>query len=440
MTESVENRIREARLIVAKPEQVFAELSKYGEESKESLFSGDEELERSLAARADPLIDLGLARYAREPEIVAALYRKSRSKANNLLTERYLKGLKLACLSNQNAKRLLSRFATDVLGAEEFARLIAEGEDDEMEALLTNPIVGDDALESLYKGDGLFASLPEERRRRLVLLSQTNPRLTTDDDSEEGPDLGYMSIHSAILTMLETAPATWKWLVTLRQIIDRLDSGNLRSPGEPITNILERWSKVESPENDLHKEGYYTELSMRDEFLCLLAAMYGRNYYYAEDKKFTSAILGKPDSRDLVLRCSYYGKGDLTEKSMQEGMAKDGSAYLLAVLCNESVYYKPALRRLLEDEQLRGDLRYVYRRRCEQIHKRRPSFDPRPLAEWLKEEEAEDRTESEELARLKQLDQRTAELARGLVGLQKTLGWVFWCLIILGGLVLYKLY
>lgn len=47
-TEYTEARIREARLIVARPEQVLVELEKYGDELKKSVFDWDEDLEKSL--------------------------------------------------------------------------------------------------------------------------------------------------------------------------------------------------------------------------------------------------------------------------------------------------------------------------------------------------------------------------------------------------------
>jgi len=55
-------RIREACLIVASPEHVLAELEKYSVEYN-AIFNSDSDLEQSLLARSDPLIDIGLARY-----------------------------------------------------------------------------------------------------------------------------------------------------------------------------------------------------------------------------------------------------------------------------------------------------------------------------------------------------------------------------------------
>jgi hypothetical protein len=144
--------------------------------------------------------------------------------------------------------------------------------------------------------------------------------------------------------------------------------------------------------------------------------------------------VGSPDSPDVVLRCPYYGKAQLTEKEMEDGFARDEDVYLLAVLCNESVYRKSPLRKLLEDEQLRGNLRYVYQRRCEQTHKRWPSFDPRPTSEWLIEDGP---PESKELTMLKQLETTLASVAKAVKSVRT---WIFWGLLVIGALVLYKGY
>ena len=100
------------------------------------------------------------------------------------------------------------------------------------------------------------------------------------------------------------------------------------------------------------EDGHFTALTMRDEFLCLLAAMYGRHYLRDKNDKLTDSILGMPGSPDVVLRCAYYGKAQLTKKKMEDGFARDNDAYLLAVLCNDWMFEHPYLRKLLEDKQI----------------------------------------------------------------------------------------
>ncbi len=376
--------IREARLIVACPEYVMAEIKKYADDlKKEGWLVGDERLEKSLLARNEPLIDLGLALYASEAEVVAVLYKKSHAKPADQIQERYLRGLRIACLSNEVVAaipmRASSEFPKNVLSEKEFERLMTEGENDEIIALLSNSNLADEVLTALYKNEGLFASLSDERRHLLVAGSANNPRLITNEDSELGLDIGHMRIRDAIITMLASAPLTESWLFTLRNLLNHLYLSHLdfHFSDERITSVLERWAKVPVTKDEI-ENCYYTTLSMKDEFRCLVAAICGDH-------------LGSPNAAEVVLRCAYYGKAKLTVKEMEDGFARDQEVYLLAVLCNNSVYKESLLRELLENElRHRGErkMEYVYRRRCEQIHKRqmelspqrRPSFDPRPFS------------------------------------------------------------
>jgi hypothetical protein len=176
-------------------------------------------------------------------------------------------------------------------------------------------------------------------------------------------------------------------------------------------------------------------LSLRDEFRCFVASLYG-TYYDKTGGKYNALNVGSANSPDVTLRCANYGKEKLTVAAMKEGHARDGDVFVFAALCNSSVYYDPSLRRFFEEQLLSGDLRYVYKRRCEHIHKRRPSFNPRPVSEWLIEDQQEkEKPESHEMRFLKQIEASLVELAKKVSFTQT---WVFWGLIILAVLVFYK--
>lgn len=440
-TEYTEARIREARLIVARPEQVLVELEKYNDDMR-SEYGWDKNLEESLLARNEPLIDLGLARYAREEKVVAALYKKSRVTPTDRLQERYLYGLRVACLSNEVATHGFSKFPENILGEEETARLIKENKEGEIAALLSNRKFSH-RIEALYKNEGLFSDLTDERRRRMVATSIDNPRLT-EEDSAYDYDSEYVEIHKAILSMIASAPTTDKWIYTLRALLDKLDPGNLKSPADgPITPILERWAHAPASEKkDASKEGDFTNLSMRDEFRCLVAAMYGHHFLGKDDKLASSNFSLNLEGE--ILRCAYYGQAEFkfTEKDMESGYARDQNVYLLAVLCNDTVYRQPALRNLLE-EQLRDSLSRrgedpcpilwpVYRGRCEQIHKRHPDFDPLPISDPYLEQRI---SESKELTMIKQLEATVASIANSVKSVRTS---IFWGFLVLGALVLLK--
>ena len=85
---------------------------------------------------------------------------------------------------------------------------------------------------------------------------------------------------------------------------------------------------------------------MKDQFRCLIAALYGKTAGYANNK---TVVL----DTDVALRCAFYGNAQLTSKEMHEGRERDPAAFEFAVLFNDHVYLKPKLRKLLEEE-------YVY--------------------------------------------------------------------------------
>jgi hypothetical protein len=87
-------------------------------------------------------------------------------------------------------------------------------------------------------------------------------------------------------------------------------------------------------------EGFLTSLEMKDEFRCLIAALYGKTY--ANNKTVVTA-------RDVALRCAFYGNAELTPREMRKGRGRDGTAFVFAVLFNDHVYLKPKLRKLLEE-------------------------------------------------------------------------------------------
>jgi hypothetical protein len=444
-------RLREARLIATPPEQVFAELERYGEGSKGSWFDSDENLEKVLLARGERLIDLGLARYACDDRVVTALYEKSRCEPADHLEERFLRGLRIACLSNEANRGPAFQFPEHLIGRSELARLVRDAGEDELAVLFSNPRLDDCIIEALYRSEGVFASLPDERRRLLVELSADNPRVTAERGFKGMPDLGYCRFHKAILAMLASVPMTPQWLHALGVLLERMDPGEhgLADPEQPIAPILERWAEAAVPSDE--RRDYYTGLCKTDAFRCLLAALYGMHYpryLHGGEDRFNSRILGSADSPDVVLRCAYYGRAwRPTEQEMRDGFARDKGAYLLAILRNDSVLREPSRRRLLETEQLRGPFADLYTQRCQHIRTRHPEFDPRPVPEsWSNGEGSKseasvalapppDRATDNHVVRLDGLETRVTRIARLA---ESAHVWTWFGILALGALMLIR--
>src|ERR1700730_7996086 len=167
--EKDERRIREARLLVSRPEEVFKELRSYGAQAKANHY-GDEQLEKSLLERGDPLIDLGLACYGSDKGMVGELYKKALIAPNTPADARYRKGLRIACLSNQGL-RFCWHFPREIIGEDETRRVLGEADRDEAEALLCNPEIECELLQALYERTGPFSTIPDDRWLDLVHMS-----------------------------------------------------------------------------------------------------------------------------------------------------------------------------------------------------------------------------------------------------------------------------
>ncbi len=97
----IEKRTRLARLLVAPPPVVYDELKAYSADVQASPYPAIDDLEASLAARNDPLIDLALASYGASRETIGELYRKAKAPAIDEADAKYKQGLRLAVLANE---------------------------------------------------------------------------------------------------------------------------------------------------------------------------------------------------------------------------------------------------------------------------------------------------------------------------------------------------
>jgi hypothetical protein len=213
-----------------------------------------------------------------------------------------------------------------------------------MIALIRNPSIDDGLLEALYQRTEAFTQMPEERWCDLVSLSSENERLVTEKHYHDSPDLGFMGIQRAIFRLLEIAPVTIKWVWVLYRLLDKLAPQEVATP-EKIDHVLARWATLDDRSDGEVIEGHHTGLSIKDEFRCLIAALYGRGFV---NNAFV--VHGSPSAKDVAVRCAYYGRGDITANEMKAGYKRDKEAFVFAVLFNSRIYDNPALRKPLQEE------------------------------------------------------------------------------------------
>ena len=156
----------------------------------------------------------------------------------------------------------------------------------------------------------------------------------------------------------------------------------LRTANSPasIKEVLTRWQSVELLNyKDEPEEGLFTNLTMKEEFRCLIGALYGRGYANGKSIDF-----GSPDSPDVALRCAYYANANLKAKDMKAFYEKDKGVYVFAALYNSAIYTSSSLRKLFEEEHLTSDLARKYRKHAELVKKRFPR-SPTLMGRWLME-------------------------------------------------------
>lgn len=413
-----------ARLKVSPAEFVYQTLKDRGDwidKNRFRLSNGNELLDKTLLDRNDPLVDLALAQFTTNPSIVAGLY--GRSHAGKMGKE-YALGLRVACLSN---KFVGSGFffsdAGEWLGEPGLIKLIRDGDEEEIYALVQNPNAGA-LLASLYGRRNYFSDLPEMQWFALIRESIGNPRINTDYSNEDGPDLVAWDIHKEILNLLRTAPAEDGWVRMLNYLLMGLDPHFVRAPDRDIDDILDRWGNVSIKESFGEQKGedakgYYTDLTEVQEFCCLIAALYGKIF---EDREIR--VLGSTDSADVVRRCAYYGNASLSLEEMRTAIERERRTFCFAAIYND--YILDSRNRAVLESALRSDVRFLYARRCEQIHKRRPHFDPKPVSELgaeLLDDVVEQPTKSGELLAVERLEKRIGDLNDKFSRLQTMASW-----------------
>ena len=385
------------------------------------------EAENALLARKEPLIDLGLAQYGRDDDVLKELYRRSLIGTEDAVLDM---GVRLAALSNRLAP---SRFfeTNPVVDDDELRRLAAEGTEEEIHALLTNPMTRT-YVARLFRRKPPFELLDDARFCALVNAAIRNPRLTYDDSTEHGPDSRNYDISMGIYELLSTVPVTKHWFWTFQELLSNYLPASTYGEKD-VLQVIDRWrqlvfSKFNSEE---FEEGFYTELKMTEEFCCQIAAMFGKYFEVGGYK-----IVGDVDSQDVVMRCAYYGNQAMKPKEMETARQKDGAVFTFAALHNSHFYWNRPCRAKLES-MLTGHQIDMYSSICKKRAAIDKIFDASPVSDDL---EVDD--DVPQIDPLFQIRETIGQLQSRLAAIQKdaSTGKAFggWCLIILL-VVLWKL-
>ena len=435
------DKVKEARLLISPADVVYEELKAYGAYLKQpSWFPERPDLEQVLLNRNDPLINLGLAQYCSSVDIVYDLYNRACIPCDSESEATYNQGLRVACFANQSINRWMG---WSWLAKKIDLNPLFKGRTEEAYAFVKNPSIHPDSLVSLYERTKPFIDLEEITWLSFINASSKNPRLNIDESDCENPDLGHSWIHSAILKILDIAPLSEQCIGLIYDLFNNLNPSQVRQSND-IDSILDRWS-VESIKNykdDEEAEGYFTSLSLKEEFRCLIASLFGRIYggtnkgvSITNQNDDSFHLLGTRDAEEIALRCIYYGKANMTLPEMEAAYEQDSDVFVYAALNNTQLFHDKSKRCFIE-QNLNDNLVYKYKRHCEQIHSQYKSFDPSPILDACEIMSDEFPQKTPELKVLEKLTIQYDELSSELKTVKSRL---FWGVCLISLLVIYKL-
>lgn len=274
--------------------------------------SPTEELVRSLIARGDRFIDLGLAQFYADEGSLRELYRRGDI------------GLRCAVLSNHFhalKKRLFSSLSSSPMPVtifetgEELDSFLREAPFELFAALFMNPGLGEDDLESVFMREGSFGTLADERWHLLLLVSLRNPRLHDGPEAQAAiAAIGgkshqdfYSAQHKAWTAFL-TLPATVETAVALEEPTKTLTFSGRGS----IRSMFERWvasteeTRDEAERFNILREWMSSRIAAEDshhDFLKTHSDVYVRRGFYRsfqprEEKELNEAL--DKDGKEFV--------------------------------------------------------------------------------------------------------------------------------------------
>lgn len=352
-----------ARLAKSSPEVVYQEL-KRAAAARTSRFGRLPVDEASLLGRNDPLINLALAAFGTQSEVLETLRDVAIADEVEGDDSAYKRSLRTALLSNLAvAENTDFTFYPRICGIDFIKNIIADaGRSDELTALIRNPNVPDKVLEDLYGRAGAFSEAGIDQWRFLIQKSAgierlNDERTSIESDGDVSFDTGYLRIHKAIFRLLETAPVDKYWsyclIELLRHLVPFYDRDSSMHVPLRIDHVLKRWTDVGLKDEDKGwNEGYLTGNPLATELRCLIASRYPR----IEGQKQP----GSSSSKDIALRVAFYARSDLPIAEMKAANERDKAAYQLAAMSNPSILTDRMKREFFEKEQLcfvgeRGD-------------------------------------------------------------------------------------
>lgn len=332
--------IQQAELMAMSPEAVTKFLKRRAEQPYWDELNDpvDEDVEKALHSRDDPLISLALARYGRHMEVVSEIFQAASPGSS----------IRLACLSNRALGHgIFLSFPVGLFGRDprRMAEWLLSASEDELGALFENPNLSDSFLRDLLERSKGWESINDDKLVIFVFFLHRNLRMRTprEDDRMDGYDeYSYSSVFNAAWKLAETAPPTNDWASVLGELYEQLEPEAF-SIKQPLA-LATRWCinpGVGEANEQLTKALAFGHLSHKERVRKGLARLALHQNY-----QLLAELLS---SDDIALRAAAYAAGKLNVGQLLAGYEKDRDLAYNEAIRNLALWRQQPTRQALHD-------------------------------------------------------------------------------------------
>jgi hypothetical protein len=363
-------------------EPVFAWLEARAGRPKDSPSDTDPQVEKSLLARNDPLINLGLAQYGIEDDTVKTLFDST--------DPTYRPALRLAVLSNQalvthqayHTGNLVEALIGHRRNAGEWLPSLSN---EELRALFKNPTLDDNFLIDFLEQKKGWKELDEQRQIFVLRALAKNPRMTAHYNNvimDGYAEYKHSAVFSAAWQLAETAPVKIQWCWALYELFRHTAASSMMK--EPL-EVAKRWFpdpadvKVAAAEASALESGYLGAFAQLREEIARLAV---------QGSSVGAELDGLLTHQDLSVRLAACRYGRITEAQITAAVARDPKFVFAEVVRNEWLWSRSATREILKtlawaqpDPKSYMDAPNLYRHMEAEFRQKQPA--------WFKDEDQE---------------------------------------------------
>lgn len=334
--------INEAELMARTPEGVYDWFKDYGARVDFFTEEIDDDTEKALRSRNEPLIDLAIARFTKNGNGAQILFTRARHADP---TDAHARAVRLAALSNQVIVGSFDRIPGSLFSEDEEGVIawLSGAELPELSALFQNPRIDEYFLGEFLEQSAPWKALDEDRLVHAMYALVRNPRMRAeyDGDMDGFSEYNHNSVFHAAWELAATVPVTPRWARILGQLLDGMPEGS--AVKDPLTTA-ERWrapvdDKDATEEDTKHlKSGYLSDYQLVRSALAK-ADVDGR---HGPAERFLS-------SEDPAFRAAAYSTMELSVEQIHRAFERDKN--LAVNLCQENdwLWRDPEKRRALHD-------------------------------------------------------------------------------------------